>query len=214
MKLTNQQFYDYVIEKLDKSGSPYFEELVVNQFANEAYLEWIRKTAYDAELTEARRGDLAELTKRKVLGTTKKFTLDFTPVPKYILALNGDYDFECNGIVTTRTRPITPINFDQYSKAQDNPDLSSNDAFPDYIRYAENSVSTIEIISNSTPKNVEMFYIKEPVLFDIVGNPDGFVEIGMEQQYQVLDMVVAKLEANVHDFNSNQVANQEIQLNE
>lgn len=212
---TNKESFDYLIEKMDKYGSPYFEEETVTKVLNESYAEWLKDKVKMVEADEDARANLSVLTLKKTIPTlsSKKIPLSFSPALEYILSVSGTYTYECLGTSTKRERPIKPLLLDELSKSKDNPDLAPDDYFPGYVRYFDGTNVVIDIVSESTPSNVEIFYIKQPVLFDIVNRPNDRIEVGLGQQHEIIDIAIRKLSITDNNYQSANAITSEINSN-
>ena len=200
-KLSNKKIYDYIMLKLDKHGSPYFTPAQVSDFFNEAYLEWIPLTAKSGELTDKRRQDLHELVRVLKIGDNRIIDLNvLDPAPCHIWALFADFNFECKGVVKKYTRPVEPIQWDTYAIRADDPYNQPTDTFPGYVQYADNSGRPLlRIESKSLPRDVEIVYIKEPILMDAKNKPNDTIEVKRTQQMEIIDICLAKLELNIQN---------------
>lgn len=215
--MTNIEIYDYIMDKLDKSDSPYFTPEQVSRVFNESYLEWIENTANSFELTEKRRKDLIELTRIRNYGNSKLLDLTvFNSDILRVMAVHGDYSYDCKGQVNTYTRPIKPITWDSFATFGEDPYNQPNDHFPGYVEYSDsNGKPYIRIESTSTPSNVQVVYIKQPVKMDAENSPNASIEIKDTQTLEVIDICLSKLKLNIEDFNSVQALNSiEIPKNE
>ena len=190
------------------SGSPYFTEGQTDIFLNECLYEWMNKKCKNSELNEKLRSDLGDLTKKKTFVPSSKI-VKFSDIenPFYILGAFGTYGFSCNGVSTPRERYISPIQIDEHAKSIDNPDLLSDDYFPGYIRYSDNSGQVLEIISKNKPTSLTVFFIKEPILFDSENKPNEYIELNASQQYEIIGMAVEKMSITRTDFNTAQFEN-------
>lgn len=202
-KLTNIQVYEYIIEKLDLSGSPYFTESQTDVFLNECLYEWLNKKCKNAELNEKLRSDLGSITSKKTIIPSSK-VIKFSDIenPFYILGALGTYSFSCRGVSTSRERYISPVLIDEYAKSIDNADLLNDDYFPGYLRYSDQSGQVLEIVSKNKPSSLTVFFIKEPILFDCAGKPDDYIELNASQQYEIISMAVEKMSVTRGDFNT------------
>lgn len=199
--------------RLDKYGSPYFDEAQVDAFFNDAYHEWIKLKARRGEYSDENRQALGILVQSKDHPNTKTINLDsLGPAPERIWAVLGNFNITCNGVTTLTTRPIVPIHHDRIGEALSNPFEQPEDMFPVYTQKGTvGGVNTLTIYSDSTPVMVEVVWIKEPVPMNSATDPSGFIEIGKTQQYEVIALTLQMMEINIENpFRAQAVGSTEI----
>lgn len=200
--------------RLDKHGSPYFDESEVDSIFNDAYLQWIDEKAKVGEISDRNRQDLGHLVRVKDFGSVSRLDLTtLNPSPLRIWAINANFSYSCGGQETIRTRPVVPVTFDRLGESFGNPNEAPDDYFPSYSQVSEDGKEDIiRIHSTSTPLESEVVYIKQPVFMDSAGNPSGTIEIGRKQQLEVANIALLKLEINIENqFRAGAVGSAEIQ---
>lgn len=204
-KLTNIEVYEYVMLLNDKSRGVDFDEKEVSDLLNAAYIEWVDSLVRKGEVNDRNKTLLDQLVYKRDYGSVKKIRLSLLPGVSFrVWNVLCNYEFECKGIKSTLTRPVVPKTHDQIGVAMSNPFESPTDWWPFYTRYSEGGAPVLEIHSDNLPKEVEVTYVKMPETFDAVNNPDGFMEVSIDAQYQVCDLLLAKMLINTENYNAAQ----------
>lgn len=183
--------------RLDKFGSPYFDESSVDTFFNDSYYEWIDSKAKLGEVSDRNRQSLGHLVHKKELTGAIINLSSFDPKPLRLWAVLGNFDIPCLDGVYTRS--ILPKKWDEFGVAMDNPFEVPSNTFPIYVQSNDNGNNVLTIYSDTPPQEVEVVYIKEPILMDSDGNPDGFIEVGRNEIYQIVDICLRKMELTIEN---------------
>lgn len=215
MKLTNIQVVEYIKLKHDIAGSPEFDEKEISDLFNESYLEWIDERLRAGESSERNVSLLSRLVRKKDYGSTRRLRLSLIdPAPLRIWTVLSNFNYECKGVVSKYTRPVTPKEWDKIGVTMDNPFERPDDWFPYYTQVSEGGEPIIDIYSTTVPLESEITYVKTPEPFDAVNDPDGLTEVGLTAQYQIADIVLQKMSVIVQDaFRTQAVSQTEVAKN-
>lgn len=192
--LTNKELLSELRLRLDEAHNPGWDDSDLVVFVNNAIYEWVSETYNSAEATERSRSELAALTFEDAPTLSER---EFALKGLFTLAVEADYDFQCQGITTTRTVPVRPLKYD--TDRLDPYSFGGSNYFPGYLikSYTVNDQVTRRgvIVSPGVPKAVRTVFIDEAQVLtvDIDGvleNPNKNISLGRLTQLQILDRAV------------------------
>lgn len=188
MKLTNKQLYEYGRKLHSDPNSDYWKPAEFVRNYEHARLEWLKDLAPKIEWDESsRRSAEPFIAQPHNFGTVNRVSLAaLINTLVAITMVHGDWKFECNGRVTTRTLAIPPRGMEKLIPALVDFTEQPVDSDPVYIEEREGDYMYLRILSQTVPENLTLHYLKQPKPFDLIGSPDSATEEGYTQQLEIL----------------------------
>ncbi len=189
MKLTNKELYEYGRKQHSDPNSDYWKPAEFVRNYEHARLEWLKDLAPKIETDElARRSAEPFITEPHNFGTTNRVSLAAlinTLVAVYMV--HGEWKFECNGRVTTRTLAVPPRQIEKAIPGLVDFTEQPVDSDPVYIEEKEGEFMYIRVLAQTVPENLTVHYLKQPKPFDLITNPNGTTDEGYTQQLEILN---------------------------
>jgi len=194
---------------LDKYGSDYFDPKTREAIMNKALLEWYRTAAREYEIDSKRRIELWRYEKDTDFTNTKKFKLSELDEVYRITAITAMFYVKC--IDDDVIKAVKPRSKDEYAVGQQIFYLKCDDFEPCYLNVTENGERIVDIISDSTPKSLTVFYLRNIGLIDLRLDNDVDVEDSIARE--ILPPIVVRLaEKIIESQNYSNSVNVEVPL--
>lgn len=202
--------------KIDKYGSSYWEVADFKYRYEEARLEWLKAKAEHFERDSTHIADLLPFIRTKSLGALEDRIIRYSSVlPDLIFRItriDGLFDFCFNKKTNSRVLPIKLKKMDR--KGTDMAIMGRRSvADPTYENRNDGNGGYALIHSVLLPRSIELHYIKEPNVFDIIENPSGFTEESRAAQDEILDIAIKKFELTSENYNRYNAMSEEILVN-
>jgi hypothetical protein len=131
----------------------------------------------------------------------------------YVFELIGTFTDPCDNTKTI-VRPIKPLKIDKHQRAMIDSFEKPDDYYPRYLDYNNNTSSTIEVLSDTTPVAYSGFYVRQPVqpTDTTLGNSPEF---GAKRTVcmEVSQILARKIMLETDDFNRYPLEQNETALN-
>lgn len=212
-KLSNIGLYKYAQVKYDKYNTPLMTRRAFQWIYSEARQEWLRLKYKDYEVSEAIRADLRPFNRSFDFPNTSRLNLNsMTPEAEYITAIYADFEFVCNNEMTIYTRDVHPYTKDNGASSLTDPYNQPSNEFPFYMDENDGQ-PYIQVLSDTLPVVTTITYLKRPDNYNLLSDPDGFVEEEYTQQLEILDLAVRSIELTIENFGKFQASREELQTN-
>jgi len=200
--MTFEQMYNLSNSILDKSGSPYFNEVEFDSFCNIAYNDWIEQEYNKFEETQEHSVKLKNLLVEYTKNSSNiMLNTDITNF-RYLLRVNGEFTDSCNGKIT---RNIRKSQLDDIDVMNQDPFNRPTTKEPLFIITAGPKLQVFP-----TADKINITYLREPQKIDSENNPNIVFELPDYLAEEIVEICVKKLNVNTENYNQAQALNQEI----
>lgn len=194
---------------IDKANAPWFTSEEKDMFINLAIKQIVDVNYREFEKDEEARAKLNTIVRTTNLGSVAQVDLTAITDFRYTLALKGTTPDSCGNLVS---RKISPVQWDDEAGNQNDPFNKNSDTNLGYVQ--ENIVGTgnvLKILSDTTPTNVTLVYLKTPVDVDASANVN--CELPDSVHEEVVNLAVRKMLGTVesqiqYQMQANEIASE------
>lgn len=173
--MTNKEFDNLCFGiLLDKYGSDYFTPKERQEIMNKALLEWYRLSADEYEINSKKRTELWRYEKDKSFDKVSKVKLSELGSFYRLTAVTAVFDVAC--INDEVIRDVKPRSKDTYGRGESFYFTKCDDFEPCYLNKTENGERILDIMSETTPKVLTLFYLRNIELIDLKVDKEVDVE--------------------------------------
>lgn len=191
---------------IDKANAPWFTSEEKDMFINLAMKQVVDVNYREFEKDEEARAKLNTIVRTTNLGAVAQVNLTAITDFRYTLALKGTTPDSCGNLVS---RKISPVQWDDEAGNQNDPFNKNSDTNLGYVQ--ENIVGTgnvLRILSDTTPTDVTLVYLKTPVDVDASANIN--CELPDSVHEEVVNLAVRKMLGTVESQFQYQIQANEI----
>tara|TARA_R100000742_G_C4279326_1_gene103597 strand:+ start:2509 stop:3153 length:645 start_codon:yes stop_codon:yes gene_type:complete len=196
---------------IDKANAPWFTSEEKDMFINLAIKQIVDVNYREFEKNEEARAKLNTIVRTTNLGSVAQVDLTAITDFRYTLALKGTTPDSCGNLVS---RKISPVQWDDEAGNQNDPFNKNSDTNLGYVQ--ENIVGTgnvLKILSDTTPTNVTLVYLKTPVDVDASSAPIVDCELPDSVHEEVVNLAVRKMLGTVesqiqYQMQANEIASE------
>lgn len=205
------EMHDLADLLIDKANAAWFTPEEKDMFFNLTIKEYTDKNYRNFEKDEEVRAKLNSIVRTVNLGAVKQINLSSISDLRYVLKVEGTFPNNCGRDVSRR---ISPVQWDDVAENQLDPFNKNDNSNPGYTQ--ENIVGTgnvLDIISDTTPTNVKLTYLKTPVdvLNDTVTPANNVdCELPSSTHEEIVNLAVRKMLGSVESQTQYQVQANEI----
>ena len=205
--MTYLQMYDIGQTLLDKAGSPYYPPDQWDIFAN-IVLDDLFQKEYDKLEKGEKQTSLMLWTYRGFQKVNSSFIDIYTDIPdwRYTIRINAKFRKDCNGTITYPVVNVIPFQNDDIDMAQNDPLNKGDDDEPTYIMTVNGTTPRLQVFSTTTPLEINLTYLKQPVAIDSANNPNTVAEFNDAFARYVVRMVDEMLKGNTENYPAAQAA--------
>jgi len=196
---------------IDKANAPWFTPEEKDEFLNLTIKGYTDKNYRLFEKDEEVRAKLNSIVRVVTFGAISQVDLTSIVDFRYTLRLKGTFPNNCGRDVS---RKIVPVQWDDEAESQIDPFNKNDNENPGYTQ--RNLVGTgnvLDIISDTTPLDVSLTYLKTPVdVLNDVANPSNNVdcELPASTHEEIVNLAVRKMLGTVESQTQYQVQANEI----
>ena len=173
--MTNKEFDNLCFGiLLDKYGSDYFTPKERQEIMNKALLEWYRLSVDEYEVNSKKRTELWRYEKDKSFDKVSKVKLSELGSFYRLTAVTAVFDVAC--INDEVIRDVKPRSKDTYGRGESFYFTKCDDFEPCYLNKTENGERILDIMSETTPKVLTLFYLRNIELIDLKVDKEVDVE--------------------------------------
>tara|TARA_Y100000004_G_C8955948_1_gene430821 strand:+ start:4333 stop:4971 length:639 start_codon:yes stop_codon:yes gene_type:complete len=191
---------------IDKANAPWFTSEEKDMFINLAMKQVVDVNYREFEKDEEARAKLNTIVRTTNLGAVAQVNLTAITDFRYTLALKGTTPDSCGNLIS---RKISPVQWDDEAGNQNDPFNKNSDTNLGYVQ--ENIVGTgnvLRILSDTTPTDVTLVYLKTPVDVDASANIN--CELPDSVHEEVVNLAVRKMLGTVESQVQYQIQANEI----
>ena len=164
--MTNKEFDNLCFGVLlDKYGSDYFTPKERQEIMNKALLEWYRISVDEYETNSKKRIELWRYEKDKTFNNVSKVKLSELGSLYRLTAVTAVFDVKC--IDDEVIRAVKPRSKDEFGRGESFYYTKCDDFEPCYLNKTENGERILDVMSETTPKVLTFFYLRNIDLIDL-----------------------------------------------
>lgn len=213
--MTIEEMHELADLLIDKANAPWFTPREKDIFFNLVHKEYVDVNYRMFEKDEEVRAKLNPIVKTIALGSTLQIDLTAIADFRYVLALKGTVNDNCGNPVT---RKISPVQWDDEAENQVDPFNVNDD---DNMGYTQRNLAgtgnVLDIISTTTPTDIQLVYFKTPV--EVFLDPTGAASVNSElpdsTHEEIVNLAVRKMLGTVesqvqYQVQANEIVNQNV----